>query len=64
MIIGLENSSKNAKERGIELFKEKLEIRIEDKVKWIKEVKFNKNVILVDLNAWEDKQELMGKTGQ
>ena len=36
--MGLENGSKNAKERAIELFKEKVEIQIEDKVKWVKEV--------------------------
>jgi len=37
VIMRLENSSKNAKEKVIELFKEKLEIQIEDQVKWVKE---------------------------
>ena len=55
--MGLENSSKNAKERAIELFKENLEMQMEDKVKLVKEVGFNKKVILVSLKAWEDKQE-------
>ena len=57
----LENSSRNGKVRAIESFREKLEIQIEGKVKWFKEVRFNKKVILVSLRAWEDKQELMGK---
>jgi len=64
VIMRLENSSKNAKDRAIEFFKEKLEIQIEDKVKWVKEVGINKKLILVSLKDWEDKQEVMGEKGQ
>ena len=62
--MGLENSSKNAKERAIDLFEEKLEVQLEDKVRWIKEVEFNKKEILISLKAWEDKEEVMEKKGQ
>ena len=51
VIIGLENSSKNANEKALNLFKKNLEIQIEDEIKWIKEVGFNKTVILVSLKA-------------
>jgi len=60
--MGLGNRSRNTKERAIELLKERLEIQIKDKVKWVKEV--NKKVILVSLKTWEDKQEVMEKGGQ
>ena len=56
VIMGLENNSKNAKDRAIEFFKERLEI--EDKVKWVKEEGYNKKIILVSLKTLEDKQEL------
>ena len=59
--MGLENSSKNAKDRVIEFFKEKLQIQ---KVKCVKEVGFDKKVILVSLKDWEDKQDVMVKRGQ
>ena len=53
VIMALENRSKNAKEIEIELFKENVEIQIENKVKWVKEMGFNKKIILVSLKAWE-----------
>ena len=56
----LKNSVKNAKERAIVLFKEKLEIQIDDKVKWVKGVGFNKNVILVSLKGWVNEQKVKG----
>ena len=49
VIMRLENSSKNAKERLIELLKEKLKIKIEYKVKWVTEVGFSKKIILVGI---------------
>ena len=52
--MGLENSGKKrvkvVKERAIKLFKEKLRIQIQHKVKWFKDVELNKKVILVSSN--------------
>ena len=46
------------------MFKDTLEIQIEDKVECVKDVEFNKKIILVSLKTWEDEQEVMGKKGQ
>ena len=51
------------RDRAIELFKEKLELQIKDKVKWVKKLGYNIKVILVSLKAWEDEQEVMRKKG-
>ena len=62
VIMRLENSSKMLqRERAIEFFQEKLEIQIEDKVKWVKEMRFCQKVILISLKAWEGEQEVMGR---